>query len=319
MESPVDVRTLPTSLPSLETLQTQAKNHIANLLLQRRKLGDISTQVTDLINRYNAHKSYLGQAAYWYGEQNWWLQIIIGVLAAGIAILLYIPTIISIALTLVASFLLLNHHHVSKQRDQLISRDLHAQNQSVQAMIQDLEIAKTNLEEKLTVLCKMNQDMCSENIKLRTNIAEVGRQVQIYKKLSEEQIATIQALQSKEQLLNTQLEELQSHLTQYKEMVENSAGDFIQNNAQFKLLTEQLTQDSLQLKQVTSDIVSSSRILGNSLTSSPENIPSKVLKEADLSMDGINSSYLEEVSAKLLARTPPRGNQPVTSHVNAKK
>ena len=263
----IGVQERPSVLPSLENLQAQTAAQIAGLLLQKQKLGDVSTQVASLIARYNAQKSYFGRAAYWYGEQVWWLQLTLSILAAGIAILLYIPTIISIAISLATSFLLIQHHHIAQQRDQLISRDLNAQNEAVQTMMQDLETAKIGLEEKLLVLCKMNQTLGDENMRLRNTVSVVKAEVETYKSLSEEQVRTIEDLKEKETRLNTQLDELQTHLTQYKELVEHGASTFTQNNERFTQLTAQLQTDSKKLRECTADIVSSSRIMGGVILS----------------------------------------------------
>ena len=86
------------TLPTLEELKIAADQQIAVLSQQRAKLDDISTELQKLIAAYNAQKSLLGHAAHWYGEQIWWLKIIVSIVAAGIASLLYIPFIISMAI-----------------------------------------------------------------------------------------------------------------------------------------------------------------------------------------------------------------------------
>ena len=128
------------TLPTLEELKIAADQQIAVLSQQRAKLDDISTELQKLIAAYNAQKSLLGHAAHWYGEQIWWLKIIVSIVAAGIASLLYIPFIISMALSLTISFLLLDHHAVATVRDRLITEDLVAQNNSVQEMLGLLDI-----------------------------------------------------------------------------------------------------------------------------------------------------------------------------------
>lgn len=298
------------SLTSLEALQQEASLQIANLLLQKRKLGDISTQVNNLITRYNAQKSYLGYAAQWYGEQVWWLQIALSTVATGIAIILYVPTIISIALSLAASFLLINHHQVSQERDRLISRDLNSQNNAVQTMLTELETAKKKLEENLEVLCKLNQDMCNDNIKLRNTVATVTEKSKEFESRIESQAQQILTLQDNEQLLSQQLKDLEIQFTQYKDMLEESAKAFVQNNQEFGKATAQMTVDSVELRNVTANIVSSTtRSYSNtsSLNSSPDGNQAKLaLEQADakLSKPIVDEKYMEELEKQVQLYSP---------------
>ncbi len=152
------------TLPILEKSKIAADLEIAVLGQQRAKLSGISTDLQQLIAAYNAQKSLLGHAAHWYGEQIWWLKIIVSIVAAGIAILLYIPCIISMALSLTISFLLLDHHAVATVRDRLITEDLVAQNNSVQEMLGLLNGTRENLEKGLAVLCQMNRKRSRKHI-----------------------------------------------------------------------------------------------------------------------------------------------------------
>lgn len=296
------------SLPSLEILQKEAALQIANLLVQRTKLGDISTKVSDLITRYNAQKSYLGYAAQWYGEQVWWLQIAVSTVATGIAIVLYVPTIISIALSIVASFLLINHHQVSQERDRLISRDLNSQNQAVQTMLTDLETAKKKLEDNLTKLCELNIKMDTEIIQLRDNVAKVTQKSKEFEALSENQAQQISALEAKEKLLNQQLKDLEIQFTLYKDIVESSSKSFEQNNQDFSVATAQMGEHSKTLQEVTSHIVSTTAISSNSsLNSTPDNSQSKaVIKKADqsLSESVVDSNYSATLASQIQYLSP---------------
>lgn len=302
---------LVSSLPSLEELQKEASLQIANLLLQKRKLGDISTKVNNLITRYNAQKSYLGYAAQWYGEQVWWLQIAVSTVATGIAIILYVPTIISIALSLVASFLLINHHQVSQERDRLISRDLNSQNQAVQTMLTKLETAKKKLEENLEILCKLNQAMCGDNIKLRNTVVTVTEKSKELEIFIESQAQQISTLQANEQLLSQQLKDLELQFTQYKDLVEESAKSFAQNNQEFGAVTARMTVHSEELRNVTANIVSSTTVTysnSSSLNSSPDNghQTKLVLEQADEKLSGpiVSEDYIKELDKQVKLLTP---------------
>lgn len=232
------------TLLSLDDLQTAAANQIADLMQQSTTLDGISTDLSILITRYNAQKSYLGYAAQWYGEKSWWLQITLIIVAAGIANLLYLPAIISLALSLVVSFLLLNHHQVSNEHDRLISEDLVNQNESVQEMQGLLLNTKENLENNLLILCKMNQDMGRENIRLRHNVDAVTQQVEEQKSLNSSLKLTIEDLQTQEIQLNEQLSTLQEELINYKSMIENGTLAFARNDRTLRQTTASLVADS---------------------------------------------------------------------------
>ena len=264
------------TLPTLEELKLAADQQIAVLSQQRAKLDGISTDLQQLIAAYNAQKSLLGHAAQWYGEQIWWLKIIVSIVAAGIAILLYIPFIISMALSLTISFLLLDHHAVATVRDRLITEDLVAQNNSVQEMLGLLNGTRENLEKGLAVLCQMNQEMGVENLRLRDNVDSVTRQVNEYKAINVSLNQTIKTLQENEELLNLQLANLSEQLAQYDEIVASGSQSFAEDSQQFKKTTESLQENSKQLQTVTNQLSlhlkQTDRDLVSSTYSSPDDM-----------------------------------------------
>lgn len=257
------------TLPILEKLKIAADLEIAFLGQQRAKLSGISTDLQQLIAAYNAQKSLLGHAAHWYGEQIWWLKIIVSIVAAGIAILLYIPCIISMALSLTISFLLLDHHAVATVRDRLITEDLVAQNNSVQEMLGLLNGTRENLEKGLAVLCQMNQEMGVENLRLRDNVDSVTRQVNGYKAINVSLNQTIKTLQENEEHLNLQLTTLSEQLAQYEKLVASGSYSFAADSQKFKEATASLEADSKQLKTVTNQLSHHLNQTVRDLTSSP--------------------------------------------------
>lgn len=255
---------------SLNDLQTAASNQIAALMQQSLTLDGISTDLRTLITSYNAQKSYLGYAAQWYGEKNWWLQIILIIVAAGIVNLLFLPAIISLALSALVSFLLLNHHKVSQEHDRLISEDLVNQNESVQEMQQLLRTTKENLENNLLILCKMNQDMSNENIKLRHNVDAVTQQVAEQQNLNSSLRLTIAELQTQETQLNDQLSKLQEELVNYKSMIENGTLSLVRSNQTFSNTTASLIADSKELHQGTTEFCEVTQHLRRKVAGFPE-------------------------------------------------
>jgi hypothetical protein len=242
------------NLPSLEELKAAAERQIAVLNQQKTKLDGIATDLKALIERYNAQKSYLGHAAHWYGEQEWWLKLTVTIVAAGIGILLYIPAIISIALSLAFSFLLIDHYNVASTRDRLISEDLVAQNHSVETMLNLLNGTRENLEKGLKSLCKMNQDMGAENIRLRQNVDTVTRQVEEVKVMNTSLQATIKNFEANEKKLNLQLIAMSEELKKYEDMVGDSTRSFTTNNAVFQKTTNLMVENSKELSTYTEQL-----------------------------------------------------------------
>ena len=259
-----------TTLLSLDELQTAATSQIAALMQQSTSLDSLSADLNILITRYNAQKSYLGYAAQWYGEKSWWLQITLIIVAAGIANLLYLPAITSLALSLVVSFLLLNHHQVSQEHDRLISEDLVNQNASVQQMQQLLLTTKDNLQSNLLILCKMNQDMCRENIRLHDNVDKVTQQVEEQKSLNSSLKLTIEDLQAQVILSNEQISAFQQELMNYKSMIEDGSLAFVTNNRTLGHITASLVTDSKKLREGATKFCTATDQLNRKVAAFPE-------------------------------------------------
>ncbi len=238
-------------VPALETLQNEALRQILALNQQEDSLRNYSTNVIQLIQRYNAKKSYLGYAAHWYGEQTWWLKIVASIVFTGVAILLSIPTIISIVLSLVIPFLLINHNQVTQERDQLISHDLEAQNASVEHSVNLLNTTKTELQKTLQVLCTMNLEMTQDNIRLRDNLKKAECNLQEYQKNSVILEENIELLKAKEATLIAQLGTLSQEFAEYQSMIQTSASSFVKHEYEVGLTTTSLQQDSQNLSAIT--------------------------------------------------------------------
>ncbi|MEI6093903.1 MAG: hypothetical protein WCR08_00330 [Gammaproteobacteria bacterium] len=317
------------TLPTLEELKLAADQQIAVLSQQRAKLDDISTELQKLIAAYNAQKSLLGHAAHWYGEQIWWLKIIVSIVAAGIAILLYIPFIISMALSLTISFLLLDHHAVATVRDLLITEDLVAQNNSVQEMLGLLNGTRENLEKGLAVLCQMNQEMGVENLRLRDNVDSVTRQVNEYKAINVSLNQTIKTLHENEEHLNIQLTTLSKQLAQYEDIVASGSNSFAADNQKFKKTTAALQADSKQLEKVANQLShhlnQTGRGLSSSAYSSPEDIHTpnaettsalRDSKELQKTIDGLDLDFTDDYLSLLESQTNGVSPQRVTKSGN---
>lgn len=305
MENVVEV----SSLKSLEALKLEATKQIANLLTQKQGLSNILTKVNTLIERYNAQKSYLGYASHWYGEQVWWMQIAVSIIAAGVAMILYIPTIISIALSLVTSFLLINHHHSTKERDRLISQDLESQNQAVKTMLTQLEATKRTLEGNIKSLCELHQKMCDQNIELRTTLSGVTAQAAEFKELSTKQSQQIKELQEKEQALYQQLEALQTEFSQYQKIVQESSEQFVQENQSFSETAANLRKTTESLSGVIGTVVSIAARSSNSLNASPTSSNTKAViqkVEESLNESTVDADFIDDLTAQVAALTPQK-------------
>jgi|GEM_PF-5264582 len=313
------------TLPTLEELKIAADLQIAVLGQQRAKLDGISTDLQQLIAAYNAQKSLLGHAAQWYGEQIWWLKIIVSIVAAGIAILLYIPFIISMALSLTISFLLLDHHAVATVRDRLITEDLVAQNNSVQEMLGLLNGTRENLEKGLAVLCQMNQEMGVENLKLRDNVDSVTRQVNEYKAINVTLNQTIKTLHENEERLNLQLTTLSEQLAQYEDIVASGSHSFAADNQKFEETTAALQADRKQLEKVANQLShhlnQTGRGLSSSAYSSPEDIHTpnaettsalRDSKELQKKIDDLDLDFTDDYFSLLESQT--KGVSPAKSN-----
>ncbi|NDH66985.1 MAG: hypothetical protein EBY22_03565 [Gammaproteobacteria bacterium] len=317
------------TLPTLDELKIAADLQIAVLGQQRAKLDGISTDLQQLIAAYNAQKSLLGHAAQWYGEQIWWLKIIVSIVAAGIAILLYIPFIISMALSLTISFLLLDHHAVATVRDRLITEDLVAQNNSVQEMLGLLNGTRENLEKGLAVLCQMNQEMGVENLRLRDNVDSVTRQVNEYKAINVSLNQTIKTLHKNEEHLNIQLTTLSEQLAQYEDIVASGSHSFAADNQKFKETTAALQADRKQLEKVANQLShhlnQTGRGLSSSAYSSPEDIHTpnaettsalRDSEELQKTIDGLDFDPTDDYLSLLESQTNGVSPQKVTKSGN---
>ena len=228
------LREQPTTLPSLDTLKAATYAQILALSERKEGLQKISTNITDLIARYNAQKSYLGHASYWYGELDWWLRLIVSTVAAGVAILLTVPWVISIALSLVASFLLMNHYEVTQARDRLICTDLNEQNISVQTSLEHLNDTKKELEKSLESLCKLTMAMGEENQKLRINVDVITHQAEEYRSTTIHLQSQIEELQEKNTQLSIQVSDAQKQVSDYADMLKDGTLTYTRMNAELE-------------------------------------------------------------------------------------
>lgn len=309
-------------LPKIEVLQAAAKAQIRVLMEQKTSLEVISTDLTDLIQQYNAQKSYLGHAAYWYGEQEWWVKLVISTLAAAVATLVFLPVILSIALSLIASFLLQNHYQVTKERDQWICKDLQEQNESVQLSLVLLNTTKENLEQSLETLCQMNIDMGHENIKLRENISSVTQQAELYKANSIRLQSTIDSLQSNEQVLSSRIATVESQLEDYERMLKEGILTYVNTNKTLRTAAQALLEDSNNLRKVTEKFKTEVDILTEFTSPKRTRIPdnSGHQKEEDDDSDTILKNAVktnqkhttrdldQQIQQLKETKTPPRHN-----------
>ena len=222
------------ALPIINYFNDAACAQISALLERKEDLQKISTDITDLIARYNQQKSYLGHAAHWYGELNWWFRIIVSTVAAGVAIVLTVPWVISIALSFVASCLLMNHYEVTHTRDRLIYTDLNEQNTSVQNSLSLLNNTKIQLEISLESLHKLYNAMKEENQKLCINVDAITQQSAEYRNKTIQLESTIEGLIQKNELLSAQFSEASEQLRRNVCMLEDGTSAFAMANDSLK-------------------------------------------------------------------------------------
>lgn len=308
--------------PSLEDLKAAANRQILILSEQKNKLDGIHTDLEQLIQKYNAQKSYFGHAAHWYGEQEWWLKLTVTLLIAGIGSLLYIPVIISIALSLTLSFLLIEHDTVAKERDRLITEDLTAQNRSVEVMLGLLNGTRENLEKGLTSLCEMNLRMGEENTRLRTQVDTVTHQVATVTELNENLQAIIQSLQANELEMTRQLRDMEKALKKYEQMLSEGTRSFATSNQLFQTTTDAMRVNSEVLDHFTKQVGKQVSLFPStpnsgysSTRSSPDdqNVTASSLairKAQRLLQDGTDPSEQEiaNLTDKVQAMSPLRGH-----------
>lgn len=303
------------TLPNLNFLQTQILGQITELATQRGHLAQYSTDINQLITRYNAEKSYLEHAAHWYGELSWWLKIWVSVMVASFGILLTIPWIISIALSLTLSILFIDHHHITKKRDQLICVDLQAQNASVQTALTLLEDTKTELERTLQTLCDMSLKMGEENIRLRNNVAEVTQQANQLRAQTQALQMTIDDLQEKNKQLVLDLAAGQIELDKYATMVRNGSLVFADNVHNIQEATKGLQSSNATLREVASrlDVITSpQRPIGGAFikpTASPDDIAALKGAQSILDVDQHDlEAELARIQEQKTGLTPTKSN-----------
>lgn len=252
----------------LNHLKQKTREQIGVLSQQSATLDGISTDLKTLITRYNAQKSYLGYAAQWYGEQEWWLQITVSIIGAGIGTLLYIPFIISVALSCVVSFLLLEHYQFTTVRDQLIITDLERQNSFVETIKGLLLNTKASLEDNLAIVWQMAERMNEENGQLKASNAAMSQEVETYKELTKNLQASVTSLQEKEATFRLQITGLQEELEKSKALIESGTAALSQSSAEFQSATASLLADATTLRQETAGFAAAAQQLRQTVSSS---------------------------------------------------
>lgn len=233
----------PPNLPPTNFAITELNHH-------RERLSEVLFNLQGLMTQYHARKSLLGQVAYWYGELQWWMRILVSVAVTGIATLLFVPVIISIALSFAISFFLMNHYNLSKERDHLIAEDLQAQAVSVRQLIDLLHKTCDNLEQGLTLLTKINQDMGQENECLQEKLLALSQQVNEYESLNTHLKATIETLELNQNMLAANLNSLTDELDQYKVIAGKGSASLGESALSMHQVTESLKANAERLGQL---------------------------------------------------------------------
>jgi hypothetical protein len=280
---------------SLEIIEKNARAQIANLVEQETSLDAISINLQALIEQYNAQKSYWGYATHWYGEQIWWLQLSITILAAGVAYLLYVPAVMSIALSLAVSFLLLDDGNTMQARDRLVIDDLKDQENSVQEIKGLLTIAKNNLEEKLQTLCHMHKEMTAQNVRLNTQIATMTTEVEKYKDLNTTLTLSVNNLTASETQLRAHLALVEQELENNKLLLIAAQEALTKTNQKAQETTNALQKDSQDLSESTQNFKSMTTRLNQHLNAFPD--ISSTATSTTTTPDGKNDKALREAAA----------------------
>ena len=299
------------TVTALDELRLKANQQIEKLNLQSSELKTRSSYLQSLIKTQLKEQSLLGQVAYWYGEKNWFLKLVISISVACLATLISIPLIISMALSLIVFYLLIDYHSVCKEQHSLVYENLEKQNKLVENMLQFLQNIALDLNKSLNVLCEMNENFRLENEKLSQQIAIFTEQINQSEALNQELQKIIDDLKHQAALNDLKMSEQLKEFTDTVDSLKRDSlnfGENIKSRTQDYEGLEKLTralETSLDAVQETSFSEKSSELSQHTLESAKK--INEIVK-GHVSSNGFFTKLQEEI-----AKSPIKPRQPTPS------
>ncbi len=235
---------------TLEALQADTQSQISALNQQSQSLTQYTQDVADLIRRYNAKKSFLGHATHWYGEQAWWMKLIISVVLTGFGMLCHLSFISSCFLSLALSFLAIDHHTVSKERNEIIAEELKDQNDSLESSLGHLQTTRTKLERITNTLCAMNAQMSKIHARLEEDIRVTQDQLSQSRNAVMALQGQMDSFQQTQTELEKRLSEATKHLESYQLIVESGAKSLLATDRNLSATAQSASKDATNLRGI---------------------------------------------------------------------
>ncbi|MCR9191206.1 MAG: hypothetical protein NXI01_00910 [Gammaproteobacteria bacterium] len=305
---------------SIETLRVNAEAQLALLSAQSTDVETYTGNVNALIRQYNLRKSYFGYAAHWYGEQQWWIKLIFSMVLAAVGTLFQIPLVITALLSLALSFLFINHHHISSEKDRLIASDLEDQRASLAGSVTLLNETRAQLGQITIHLCTLHMQMAAAHTQAEQQLETLGTNLEESKALIQQQeIALAQSLadqknlQEKLALAGEQINQYEITMQQQTRQLQDTDAKLEKTNQDLGQHSEALAAKQFEFSSQVQQLSELAKVL-NTDPESPEansiqdhvveraqKIADELLPAADAAVD-----ETEKTIKHVEAHTPPR-------------
>lgn len=165
-----------------------------------------SDEINEFIEKYQANKSYFATTADWYGQQRIWTKILIGAIVVVISYALHLFYVLAGAAYSFIALVMDNHHRMTKEQEELITRDLRTVKKELNGAKLYLQEITQSIESALKSLNTLSTEITDINIGLNSSKKTLEDEVAKFKDL-------VQSLTESKNKLERSTKELQNQLS----------------------------------------------------------------------------------------------------------
>ncbi|PJD91465.1 MAG: hypothetical protein CK424_06530 [Legionella sp.] len=235
---------------ALDILQTNAESEIRTLGQQYQSLNTYTQDMDLLIQRYNAKKSFLGYATHWYGEKTWWMKLIVSTVLIGVGILCQISFVSSCLISMALSFFFIEHHSKSKERNDIIAKDLRDQKRSLQNSLTYIRTTQEDFKKITLPLIDMNRQMRTVQEDLQEEISRAKNYLNQAEDTAKTLQIQVESFQQSQAELKTQLAEATQMLHTYHQIIAGGATSFSQTSQSFSATNKDFSKEVQKFQEI---------------------------------------------------------------------
>lgn len=181
------------------SLYRKTEDQLKILLSQSDQIGAVKSNFDLLIQRYSLEKSYLDQAAEWYGCKTWWNKLKLVIYSIGASTLigawftsLFCSFLCAIIVYNLVSYILQNHFRLCSIRASRLNEDISKMEKRLVEQVDKLNKIEGELRNTFILIVQDQQRTCEDNLALESIVDEITAQT----KKQREIIESLQIMQA---------------------------------------------------------------------------------------------------------------------------